>query len=177
MISIYDEFVKDYNNPNMTGEDVRRVNQLNCREYSKLRAEALSNGDISTPRHMNSTGAKFYTKTKNGDFIVKKQYGNKTIRVGRFSDEETARMIVSLCKSVNWDLNKISDIIDANKIQPKNYTYINGYYTVEKRIAGERVVFYRSKTEAEAIHMVNELRKMGWNKSNVNLILDEMSLN
>lgn len=107
MISIYEDFVKDYNNPNITGMDVKRLNGLNSRQYLSLRDEALNNGDITAPRHMNTTGAKFYTKTKNGDYIVKKQYGHKTILVGRFRDEATAEKIVSLCKPVNWDLNKI----------------------------------------------------------------------
>ena len=177
MINVYEDFVNDYNNPNITGEDVKRLNGLNARQYSHLRAEALSNGDISSPRHMNTTGAKFYTKTKNGDFIVKKQYGNKTVLVGRFSDEETAQQIVSLCKAVNWDLNKINRVIDENKIKPKNYSFVNGYYIVEKMIDGERVVFYRFKHESQAIHMVNELRKMDWDRSKVDLILGEMSLN
>ena len=177
MIDIYEDFVKDYNNPNITGLEVKRLNGLNSRQYLNLRAEALSNGDITAPRHMNTTGAKFYTKTKNGDYIVKKQYGNKTVLVGRFSDEETAQKIVSLCKAVNWDLNKISRVIDENRVKPKNYSCVNGYYIVEKRINGERVVFHRFKNEADAIHMVNELRKMDWDRSKVDLILDEMSLN
>lgn len=177
MFNVYEDFVKDYNNPNITGEDVRRLNGLNSRQYSSLRARALSNGDISVPRHMNTNGAKFYTKTKNGDYIVKKQYGHKTVLVGRFGDEATAQKIVALCKAVNWNLNKISSVIDENKVKPKNYTYVNGYYIVEKRINGERVVFYRFKNESDAIHMVSELRKMDWDKSKVDLILDEMSLN
>ena len=40
-----------------------------------------------------------------------------------------------------------------------------------------KVVFHRFKDEADAIHMVKELRKMDWDKSKVDLILDEMSLN
>lgn len=176
MISIYEEFVKDYNNPELTGEDVKRFNGLNAKQYSYLRAEALHNGDISAPRHMNATGAKFYTKTKNGEYIVKKQYGHKTLLVGKFSDEITAKIIVALCKTVNWDLNQIQDIIDENKIKPKNYSKVNGYYIVEKRIKGERVVFYRFKEEAHAIHMVNELRKYDWDISKVDLILFEMGL-
>ena len=59
MFEVYEEFVKDYNNPEMTGEDVKRLNGLNARQYSLLRAEALSKGDITSPRHMNTTGAKF----------------------------------------------------------------------------------------------------------------------
>ena len=61
---IYEDFVNDYNNPEITGEDVRRYNKLNPKQYSNLRAKALKNGDISSPRHMNTTGAKFYTKIK-----------------------------------------------------------------------------------------------------------------
>lgn len=72
MISIYEEFVNSYNNPEITGEDIKRLNGLNSRQYSNLRRKALDNEDISTPRHMNATGAKFYTKNKNGEFIVKK---------------------------------------------------------------------------------------------------------
>lgn len=48
---------------------------------------------------------------------------------------------------------------------------------MEKRINGEQVVFHRFKEEADAIHMVNELRKWDWDKSKVDLILDEMGLN
>ena len=177
MIEVYEEFVEAYNNPNITGEDVRRLNGLNPRQYSYLRAEALHNGDINVPRHMNSTGAKFYTRNKNGEFIVKKQYGHKSIVIGRFSEEITAQMIVALCKAVNWDLDRISNVIDENKIKPKNYSKVNGYYIVEKRINGERVVFYRFKQEVQAIHMVNELRKYDWDKSKVDLILSEMGLN
>ena len=177
MINIYEDFVKDYNNPEMTGEDIKRINGLNSRQYSVLRAEALSNGDITTPRHMNTTGAKFYTKTKNGDFIVKKQYGNKTVLVGRFPDEETAQMIVSMCKTVNWNLNQISNVIEEHKVKPKNYTHVNGRYIVEKKINGERIVFCRFKHESQAKQMVEELRKNNWDQSKVETILYEMRNN
>lgn len=174
MIKIYNNFVKDYKNPNMTGEDIKRLNGLNSKQYSKLRSEALSNGHISSPRHVNYTGAKFYTKNKKGNFVVKKQYGNKTFIIGRFEDEKTAKKIVELCKSVNWDINKILDIINKNKIKPKNYTRTNGVYIVEKRINGKRTIFHTFKTEAEAIKMVDELRKCDWDKSKVDFILDKL---
>ena len=174
MISIYEEFVNSYNNPEITGEDIKRLNGLNSRQYSNLRRKALDNGDISTPRHMNATGAKFYTKNKNGEFIVKKQFGRKTILVGRFADEKTAQMIVSLCKEVNLDLTQISHIIEENKIKPKNYTCANGSYVVEKKINGKRVIFCRFKQESEAKFMVQQLRKNNWDQSKVEGILCEM---
>ena len=170
MINIYEEFVNSYNNPEITGEDIKRLNGLNSKQYSKLRQKALSNGDITTPRHMNANGAKFYTKTKKGDYIVKKQYGHKTILVGRFPDEATAQMIVLKCKLVNWDINKISHIIEENKVKPKNYTHVNGNYIVEKRINGERIIFCRFKQESQAQKMVQELRKNNWDKSKVSEI-------
>ncbi len=172
---IYEDFVNDYNNPEITGEDVRRYNKLNPKQYSNLRAEALKNGDISSPRHMNTTGAKFYTKNKKGEFIVKKQFSSKTIIVGRFADEKTAKMIVEICKTVNWDLDRIQNIINEHKIQPKNYTVVNGYYIVEKRINGERIIFCRFKQESQAKQMVTELRKYNWDQSKVPQILCEMA--
>ena len=177
MFEVYEEFVKDYNNPEMTGEDVKRLNGLNARQYSQLRAEALSKGDITSPRHMNTTGAKFYTKTKNGEFIVKKQFGHKTLLVGRFPDEETAQMIVGICKTVNWDLNRIAHIIEEHKVKPKNYTEANGYYIVEKQINGERIIFCRFKEESKAKQMVEKLRKNNWDQSKVETILCEMAAN
>ena len=174
MINIYEEFVNSYNNPEITGEDIKRLNGLNSRQYSNLRRQALDNGDITVPRHMNAAGAKFYTKTKNGDYIVKKQFGHKTVLVGRFRDEATAKMIVSLCKEVKWDLAQISHIIEEHKIQPKNYTRVNGCYVVEKKIDGERVIFCRFKREGEAKYMVQQLRKNNWDPAKVEGILCEM---
>jgi hypothetical protein len=175
MINIYEEFVNSYNNPEITGEDIKRLNGLNSRQYSNLRQKALDNGDITTPRHMNTTGAKFYTKNKKGEFIVKKQFGHKTVLVGRFADEPTAKMIVSLCKDVNWDLTQISHIIEEHKIKPKNYTCANGSYVVEKKIDGKRVIFCRFKSESQAKYMVQQLRKNNWDQSKVERILYEMS--
>ena len=175
MINIYEEFVNSYNNPEITGEDIKRLNGLNSRQYSNLRQKALDNGDITTPRHMNTTGAKFYTKNKKGEFIVKKQFGHKTVLVGRFADEPTAQMIVSLCKEVNWDLTQISHIIEEHKIKPKNYTCANGSYVVEKKIDGKRVIFCRFKSESQAKYMVKQLRKNNWDQSKVERILYEMS--
>ena len=175
MINIYEEFVNSYNNPEITGEDIKRLNGVNSRQYSNLRQKALDNGDITTPRHMNTTGAKFYTKNKKGEFIVKKQFGHKTVLVGRFADEPTAKMIVSLCKDVNWDLTQISHIIEEHKIKPKNYTCANGSYVVEKKIDGKRVIFCRFKSESQAKYMVQQLRKNNWDQSKVERILYEMS--
>ena len=174
MINVYEEFVNSYNKPEITGEDIKRLNGLNSKQYSNLRQKAIENGDISTPRHMNTTGAKFYTKNKNGEFIVKKQFGHKTVFIGRFADETTAQMIVSLCKEVNWDLTQISHIIEENKIKPKNYTRANGAYVVEKKIDGKRVIFCRFKRESQAKYMVQQLRKNNWDQSKVEGILCEM---
>lgn len=122
----YNEFVTDYNNPNLTTHDVRRVNGLNSNQYSKLRAKALKNKDIPPVRHMNNNNAKYYTKTTNGDYQVQKTInGQKTI-IGRFSDEKTAKEIVNACIDVNWDTAKIKCLIDLKEIKPKNYTKING---------------------------------------------------
>ena len=97
--------------------------------------------------------------------------------VGRFPDEETAQMIVGICKTVNWDLNRIAHIIEEHKVKPKNYTEANGYYIVEKQINGERIIFCRFKEESKAKQMVEKLRKNNWDQSKVETILCEMAAN
>ena len=52
MISIYEDFVKDYNNPNITGEDVKRLNGLNARQYSHFE-ENPTQTDVSWYRYPN----------------------------------------------------------------------------------------------------------------------------
>lgn len=172
-LSCYDDFVKDYNNPSLTGEDVRRKNGLNPHRYSEIRKIALENGDIPVSRRMNRTDAKFYTKS-NDAFVVKKQFGNDCLFVGRFASEETAELIVNKCKEVNWNINQISDFIETHKIKPKNYSYSNNHFTVQKVIDGKNVVFCRVNTESTAQKVVEELRKCDWNYEKVDEILKKV---
>lgn len=95
----------------------------------------------------------------------------------KFHDEKTAQMIISKCKIVNWDIRRISYIIEENKVKLKNYTQVNGYYMVEKKINGEGIVFCRLKEESEAIYLVEELRKTNWNLSKVDEILCKIGIN
>ena len=135
-LTCYDEFVDCYNNPNLTGEDVRRLCGLNPHRYSEIRAIAIQNGDIPMVRRMNRTDAKFYTK-QNDVYIVKKQFGHDTLFVGRFPNQSTAELVVEKCKEVNWDIGQISDFIEEHKIKPRNYSYSNNHYTVQKSINGK----------------------------------------
>lgn len=163
MMDIYQGFIEDYNNPNITTCDVMRYNQLNSKQYSKLKKEAITNGDIPPVRHMNTTNAKFYTCI-NGDYVVRKTTGKHTLVVGKFADEATAQMIVEECKKVNWEIDRIKDLIDFHRIKPKNYSLINGWFVIQKSIDGVNQYFCRVRKEAEAIKLVDELEKHGWDK-------------
>ena len=87
----YTDFIEDYNNPNITAHDVRRINNLNSKQYQTLRNTAISNGDIPATRHMNKTTAKFYSKRNDGCYEVQKTTDGKKLYVGRFPNETTAK--------------------------------------------------------------------------------------
>ena len=174
-LTIYDQFVKDYNNPNITGEDVRRRCGLNPHRYSEIRQIAINNGDIPSVRRMNRTDAKFYTK-QNEAYVVKKQFGNECLVVGRFPNQSTAELVVEECKKHNWKINEIRDFIDEHKIKPRNYSFTNNQYTVQKSIKGKNVVFCRVDTESTAQKVVSELRKCNWDYAKVDEILREVTV-
>ena len=174
-LSIYDGFVEDYNNPQLTINDIQRKYGLNCRRLAEIQSIAISNGDIPEVRRMNRTDAKFYTKTDNG-FIVKKQFGNTCQFIGRFEDESTAELIVNKCKEVNWNTSVIADFIDAHKVKPANYTCSNGSYIVQKSINGKNTVFCKLSDESTAQKVVKELRKCNWDKTKTNEIIEKVTV-
>lgn len=167
----YDSFVADYNNLNITTHEVRRLNRLNSRKYRKMREMAISNGDIPEHRHMNTTGAKFYFQKPDGNWTVQKRYANgRTINVGDFSDEETAKLVRDKCLSVNWEIEKIKPFIDEKKIsRVKNYTVINGYWFIQKTVKGKLETFLTAKkeklTENQIKEIVEMFRQSNWDKN------------
>lgn len=172
-LSIYDSFVSDYNNPNMTGEDVRLKNGLNHHRYSEIRKIALENGDIPASRRMNRSDAKFYTKTSNG-FVVKKQFGHSCLFVGRFATQDTAEAIVEKCKEVNWNIDEIREFIDQHKIKPKNYTCTSNGFTVQKVIDGKNRVICTVNNETTAQKIVEKFRECNWNIENMDSIISKV---
>jgi len=166
-MSIYTDFVEDYNNPNITAHDVRRINNLNSKQYTNLRNVAISNGDIPEVRHMNQTTARFYSKRNDGYFDVQKTINGKKLYIGRFPDEDTARQVVRECIKCNWEVNKIRTFIDENKVKPRNYSLINGYYIIQKSINGRNTVFASipaSKVSQSVVEdIVEEFRRVEWN--------------
>ena len=164
---IYEDFIEDYNNPNITAHDVRRINNLNSKQYSNLRNRAISNGDIPLVRHMNQSTAKFYYPRKDGGFDVKKTINGKKLYIGRFPDEDTAKRVVAECIHYNWSVNKIKPLIDDLRVKPKNYSLINGYFIIQKSINGRNTVFatiHNSRVDEETVKcIVDEFRRVEWN--------------
>lgn len=177
----YKDFVNDYNNPNLTAHDVRRINQLNGKQYSKIRNTAIKNGDIPQVRHMNTTDAKFYTRTRNGEYQVQKTIDGKKIIVGRFKDQDTAREIVNACINNNWELNRIKGLIDLKKIKPKNYTCINGCWVIQKSVNGQNIVFNSFSVnrvdEETVMDIVDFYREHDWNLDYKDVVVDLFNIN
>lgn len=177
---VYDDFVVDYNNMDLTAHDVRRKHQLNSKQYSKIRNTALKNNDIPITRHMNQTDAKFYYKGVDGYYHVEKTINNTKQLIGTFADEKTAQKIVRLCKKENWNLNNIQECIDLNKIKTKNYSLVNGYYMIRKTVNGVNKVFltvHQSKVDEETIKdVVDCFRSVNWNMNYRDEILEEFGL-
>ena len=171
-LSIYDEFVADYNNPLLTVDDVRRRCGLNTHRYAEIKQIAVTNGDIQPKRQMNRTDAKFFTKTERG-YIVKKQFGSECVFVGRFANQSTAEAVVDKCKEVNWNVSEISDFIEAHRIKPRNYSYSNDRYIIQKVINGKNIVFCTVNTEEAAQQVVEKLRECNWDYSQMDRILQE----
>ena len=173
-MSSYADFVNDYNNQNITAHEVRRINNLNGRQYSHLRKLAIINGDIPPVRHMNNTGAKFYIKTSNGKYQVQKTIGGKKIVVGRFPSEETAQEIVNACIDNDWDLKKIEGLIDLKKIKPKNYSCTNNYWIIQKSINGRNIIFNSFScdcvNEDKICEIVEFYRSVNWDLSYADMI-------
>ena len=167
---IYEKFVDDYNNPQLTVSDVRRKHSLNAKRYMEIRNVAIQKGDIPVTRRMDRQTAKFYTKCGD-DYIVKKQFGSKCLFVGRFADENTAELIVNKCKEVNWDISQISDFIEKHKLKPRNYTATNGSYIVQKSIGGKNTVICRVPNESIAQKVVEGLRECNWNTTKTDEII------
>lgn len=164
----YNEFVEAYNNPNITSHDVRRIKNLNSKQFSRLRETAIRNGDISPVRHMNSHGAKFYTRMGNG-FVVQKTFNGKKMIVGRFPNENTAKMVVDACIRNNWKLDNIKSLIEDLSVKPKNYSLVNGYWVIQKSVNGCNVVFNifnsRFVDECTVSDIVDFYRENDWDYS------------
>jgi len=176
-LSAYTSFVNDYNNPKLTGHDVRRLNNLNHKEYGLLRKQAIQNGDIPAVRHMNQQQAKFYSQKADGTYTVQKQIGDKIIYVGRFPDKQTSKKVVRECIEHNWQVNEVQDFIDTVKVKPKNYSLVNGYYVIQKSINGVNTVFCTlnaDKVSEDIVKsIVSDLRDCGWDMLVTDMVLKE----
>ena len=180
-MSVYEDFVEDYNNLNITAHDVRRIHGLNGREYSHMRIQARNNGDIPDVRHMNSTNAKFYRQTRDGKFTVQKQTAGIYQHVGKFESEEDAKYIAALCLSTDWVITpEIKFEINRLKVKPKNYTLVNRHYIIQKFIDGRNKVFAsipEDKVSEDTVReIVNRFRGVGWNEKYKSRILKEFDI-
>ena len=180
-MTVYEDFVTDYNNLNLTAHDVRRIHGLNGREYGNFRKLAISNGDIPEVRHMNATNAKFYRQTRDGKYTVQKQGVGVYQHIGKFESEEDAKYIVALCLSNDWVISpEIKFEINRLKVKPKNYTIVNEHYIIQKSVDGRNKVFasiHTDKVSEDTVKkIVDRFRNVGWNEDYKTRILEEFDI-
>ena len=64
-------------------------------------------------------------------------------------------------------INEIKDFINSNKVKPKNYSIVNGYYIVQMQVNGVNRVFASvpvDRVDEEVIkQVVDEFRRLHWN--------------
>lgn len=123
----YDEFVKLYNDKNITVDDIRRKLGWRTKVYNDARRKALDEGKIVDRRSKKSIDnckgrplkkklqpKYYYYDKKTRKFIVKKNYyiNKKEVVVyyGSFKDCDVAKQVVLELKKVNWDKSKLNDI-------------------------------------------------------------------
>jgi len=103
----YDAFVKLYNEGRLI-KFIKRDLKITDSQYRRLYHKAVTNEDI-TPRRViqrnYSQNAKYYQKTKNGNFKVVKTVNGVTKHFGTYKTEEQVKLAVELLKSLNWDIN------------------------------------------------------------------------
>ena len=106
--SKYNEFVELYNNYDINVLEIKRIVGHNI--YTKLRREALINGDIK-PRPFNlrhNKNYKYYHFDKgSGKYRVRKVKNGKYMSFGFFDTEDEAKDMVRRLKEVDWDKNKL----------------------------------------------------------------------
>ena len=109
---------------------------------------------------------KYYTlNKKNNQYYVTKDH----VYYGHYATESEAMEIVSMLKSVDWNMDKLTPeqyqlLSISQPKEYKNYTYNNrtGKYVVYHAIDGKSKKYGNYNTEAEAIKAVSILKKVDW---------------
>jgi hypothetical protein len=123
----YEEFIKLYNNPEITVEEIRKQLGWRTKIYNDARKKALEENRIIDRRSPNSIkNCKgrpvkpkhqpkhyYYDRWHDTFVIVKRYYINKkdvVVYYGRYKREDTAKEVVEELKKVDWDKTKLQEI-------------------------------------------------------------------
>ena len=173
----YNSFVEDYNNPNISTRDIENRLNINHKQYLRLRKEAIKNDDIDSVRQRNYENSKYYRKNNHtGYFEIVKKIKNKTIYISSFESETVVQKIVEKLVSCNWDVTEIEDIIEANKVKSKYYTYRDGFYNIQRKVNGKMTYFCRFKDKETTLKVIRKLEEYRWDKSKLPIIFKELCI-
>ena len=157
------EFIKHYNNMDLTVYDIKMKCGLNNHNYKKIRDNLIEKGEIEPVRHVNYT-AKYTTKLANGDVIVRKSINKKRQYLGVYPNQTNADMAVKELRKHNWEINKAKPFISKLQKPKKHYVEINGRFYPCKTVEGKRVYYDSFADELDAVKCVELLDTINWDK-------------
>lgn len=116
---IYEDFKKDFLNPELYIRDITKKYNLTYGEYCKIRKQVVEETGVKIkpnkyhPSQI-SMGTSYIHRTKNNKFTVCKYHDNRKIFYGTYDDLETAQLIRDELIKCNWDKKQLNRI--RNKI-------------------------------------------------------------
>ena len=191
--SKYEAFKDLYMNSGLIIKDiVKKVNIGNttaCRYANEVyretgwRRSIVRRAKAKKKENKKPRAVKYYCRTRNGYFIVEKWDKSRIVYYGAYRDEVTAKKVVEELKKVDWDKKELSAIkkrLGVKKGTPglkgRNYTKVKYGYRVYRVINYKFTGFGQYKDEETAKRIVEELRKVDWDKEELPRIQEELGV-
>lgn len=158
------EFIKAYNDVNLTVYDIKTKCGLNNHNYRKLKTQLIEEGKIEPNRHINYTDAKYTTVLANGSVAIRKCINGETNYYGCYPTMENANTVIAELKKHDWEINKAKPVMNQMRQKHKNYVKIGDRYYVCKTIGGKRKYYDSFKCEQDARESATLLQLVGWDQ-------------
>ena len=88
-------------------DNVTSVSKFKCPRCGNVQTGKLKRIKINRP------GPKYYYERGDGKWMVQKTINHKTISLGGFEDEETAKRVVEGMKKVDWNKSMIPSVFKS----------------------------------------------------------------
>ena len=149
----YEEFKKDFLNPHILVDELRRKYNISLKVYHTLRKKVMKDTGVwkkpCQPQQHFINGVPIYREYKsaeyiqeiNGDYVIIKTTGYVTRHHGRYEDYETAKMVRDKLVACNWNLdvsNELKALYGKKHLKPSLEKARAVYDEYEKRYFFDR---------------------------------------